>query len=293
MKETETETETEKEVFEPIEERPEAENDTPNRDETADETLRTARRNMRVGLLWCIGGLAFTLLSYYFTQAGGRYVVATGAIVWGAIQALNGLIAYLRIMREHGERSACKRAIVLAVGTALAIGGLGYLSWRTVQADELPIVDREQAYDCPELGIRFTLPAGLSEIVTDCREETDSTYALYQMSAWSDRQSIMIEGTAGNLANEGIASVDEITDYLGAQAEEFFDAGLLGESEIVEIGDLRLLKHIGRRTEFPQWTTAMYDLVHRGSLLTFYIHAQGETAPEQEATAFLRSVEIY
>lgn len=37
----------------------------------------------------------------------------------------------------------------------------------------------------------------------------------------------------------------------------------------------------------------MYDLVHKGSLLTFYIHAQGTTAPEEAATEFMRSVEIY
>lgn len=268
------------------------ENETPTLEETGNETLKTARHNMLTGLLWCVGGLAFTFLSYYFTEAGGRYVIATGAIVWGAIQAFNGLTAYLRIMRERGETGACNKAIAIAACTALAVGGSGYLSWRMVHADELTIVDHEQPYDCPELGIRFTLPAGLSEIATECREETDSTYAFYQMSAWNETQSFAVEGSAGNLADEGIVSVDEITEYLGAQAEEFFDAGVSGKGEIVETGGLRLLKHIGRRTAFPEWTTVMYDLVHRGSLLTLYVHTQGED-PEPAAAALLQSVELY
>lgn len=283
--------ETEKEVFEPIVERPEAEQS--NTETGADEALKAARRNMLLGLLWCVGGLVFTLLSYYFTEAGGRYVIATGAIAWGAVQALNGLTAYLRIMRARGANTACRKAIAIAACTALAIAGAGYLSWRMVQTDQTPIVDCEQPYDCPELGVRFRVPAGFSEIMADNREETDSTYALYQMSTWNERSSIMVEGTAGNLADAEIETVDEIATYLEAQAQEFFDAGLSGEGTIVEIDGIRMLKHAGRRTEFPDWTTVMYDLVHKGSLLTFYIHAQGTEAPEEKAAAFMRSVEIY
>lgn len=259
----------------------------------ADEVLAAARRNMTLGLLWCVGGLVFTLLSYYFTEAGGRYVIATGAIAWGAVQALNGLTAYLRIMRARGANAACKKAIAIAACTALAIAGGGYLSWRMVQTEDTPLLDTPQLYDCPELGVRFRVPAGFSEIMADNREETDSTYALYQMSAWNDRMSIMVEGTAGNLADAEIETVDEIAAYLEAQAREFFDAELSGESTIVEIEGIRMLKHAGRRTEFPDWTTVMYDLVHKGSLLTFYIHAQGTEAPDEAATEFMRSVEIY
>ncbi|MDE7451531.1 MAG: hypothetical protein K2M66_05260, partial [Alistipes sp.] len=243
--------------------------------------------------LWCVGGLVFTLLSYYFTEAGGRYVIATGAIVWGAIQAINGLTAYLRIMRARGENTACRKAIVIAACTALVIAGLAYQSWRMVQPENTPLIDTPQPYDCPELGVRFRVPAEFSEIVADNSEETDSTYAFYQMSAWNDRSSIMVEGTAGNLADAEIENVEEISAYLETQAREFFDAGLLGEGAFVEIGSVRMLKHVGRRTEFPDWTTVMYDLVHKGSLLTFYIHAQGMEVPEETATEFMRSVEIY
>ncbi len=283
--------ETEQEVFEPIVERPD--NEEPAIEATADEALKAARRNMTLGLLWCVGGLVFTLLSYYFTEAGGRYVIATGAIAWGAIQALNGLTTYLRIMRARGEKTACRKAIVIAVCTALVFAGLGYQSWRMVRAEDTPLIDSPQSYDCPELGVRFRVPAGFSEIVADNREETDSTYALYQMSAWNDRSSIMVEGTAGNLANAEIETVDEIAAYLEAQAQQFFDAGLSGEGTIVEIDGIRMLKHVGRRTEFPDWTTIMYDAVHKGSLLTFYVHAQGTAAPEEAAAEFMRSVEIY
>ncbi len=53
----------------------------------------SARKNMLHGALWCIGGVAVTVLTYQAAApAGGRYVVAWGAIVFGGIQFLRGLM---------------------------------------------------------------------------------------------------------------------------------------------------------------------------------------------------------
>lgn len=286
--------ENEKEVFEPASDMPEQEHEEPDYDETTDEeVLKGARRNMLLGLLWCVGGLAFTFLSYYLTEAGGRYVIATGAIVWGAIQALNGLTAYVQIMRARGADAACKKAIAGAVCTGLAIAGAGYQSWRMMQAEDTLLIDHEQPYDCPELGIRFTIPAGFTAIATEHNEETDSTYAVYRISAWNADHGILVEGTAGNLTDETIAAADEIAGYLNAQAEAFFDAELLHKGETVEINGIRLLKHAGRRTKYPNWTTTMYDMVHKGSLLTIYFNTEGKETLEKEAETFLRTLETY
>lgn len=54
-----------------------------------------AKKNMLYGALWCIGGLVVTVISFSAASAGGRYVLAWGAIIFGAIQFLRGLFQYL------------------------------------------------------------------------------------------------------------------------------------------------------------------------------------------------------
>ncbi len=51
------------------------------------EALRSAgKRNMRYGALWCIVGTVVTIATYSAASGGGTYVVAWGAIGFGAIQ---------------------------------------------------------------------------------------------------------------------------------------------------------------------------------------------------------------
>ncbi|MDE5690873.1 MAG: hypothetical protein K2I13_01450, partial [Alistipes sp.] len=176
-----------------------------------DDTLRAARRRMLYGLLWCVGGLIFSFVSYYFTEAGGRYIVATGAIVWGAVQAVGGLAAYVRELRSRGAYAAARQAVVLGICAGAVIAGLGYASWRTVHADDVEFVQTEQHYECPELGLRLTLPAGFSELAAEGREETDSTYAYRKVSAWNDTRSFMVEGHVGNLGSEEPVRIDDLT----------------------------------------------------------------------------------
>jgi hypothetical protein len=55
---------------------------------------RAGEKNMLFGALWCIGGIAFTALTYRAAAnpGGGRFVVAWGAILFGGIQFVRGLI---------------------------------------------------------------------------------------------------------------------------------------------------------------------------------------------------------
>jgi hypothetical protein len=50
-------------------------------------------QNMLYGSLWCIGGLAVTAVTYQIAaeDGGGHYLLAWGAILFGAIQFLRGL----------------------------------------------------------------------------------------------------------------------------------------------------------------------------------------------------------
>ncbi len=52
-----------------------------------------AGRNIVVGGLWCFGGIAVTAVTYAnASSGGGRYVMAWGAIIFGAIQMIRGFI---------------------------------------------------------------------------------------------------------------------------------------------------------------------------------------------------------
>ena len=54
----------------------------------------TAKRKMVHGALWCIGGLAVTLAGFIVASEGERLILASGAVIFGAIQFLRGLFQY-------------------------------------------------------------------------------------------------------------------------------------------------------------------------------------------------------
>lgn len=55
------------------------------------------KKNMLYGALWCIGGIVVTVATYSAASSGGgSYVVAWGAIIFGAIQFLKGLFQFLK-----------------------------------------------------------------------------------------------------------------------------------------------------------------------------------------------------
>lgn len=53
---------------------------------------KRANKDMLYGALWCIGGTVITVATYSAaSNGGGRYFVAWGAILYGAIQFFKGL----------------------------------------------------------------------------------------------------------------------------------------------------------------------------------------------------------
>lgn len=50
------------------------------------------QRDLLIGAAWLVGGLFVTLLSYQAASGGGRYLVTTGAIVYGAVRIGRGLL---------------------------------------------------------------------------------------------------------------------------------------------------------------------------------------------------------
>jgi len=55
-----------------------------------------AQRQMIIGALWCIGGIAVTAATYSAASGpgGGSYVVAWGAILFGGLQFVRGFVVW-------------------------------------------------------------------------------------------------------------------------------------------------------------------------------------------------------
>lgn len=58
---------------------------------------RKGMRDMVIGGLWAAGGAAVTIATYSASASGGRYVVAWGAIIFGAFQFVRGLVEFLSV----------------------------------------------------------------------------------------------------------------------------------------------------------------------------------------------------
>jgi hypothetical protein len=60
------------------------------------DTRKDAAQGMMMkGALWCIGGLIVTLGTYTLAAPGGTYIVAWGAMLFGGIQFVRGLVQYV------------------------------------------------------------------------------------------------------------------------------------------------------------------------------------------------------
>ena len=199
-------------VFEPMPEEAAAQVTAENSaDGNRSQKMAEAKKNLLAGALWCVGGLAFSFLSYYFATAGGRYVVATGAIIWGAIQAIKGLVVILKIQHQEGRFTAFWRTAALAACSLAALLYLGQLSVRLAGGEEMQVVDTEQIYTGAQ-GIKAKIPAGYTLLEETVQPETDETYAYYGFDTYNDRIGYSL-GKVVDMIPEEITSVDEISDH--------------------------------------------------------------------------------
>ena len=65
-------------------------------DEGRREMASQHARHMRNGLLWIVGGAAVTGCTYAAAEGGGTYFITWGAMAWGAIDFLRGLIGWIQ-----------------------------------------------------------------------------------------------------------------------------------------------------------------------------------------------------
>ncbi|MBS1581464.1 MAG: hypothetical protein JST66_04605 [Bacteroidetes bacterium] len=55
------------------------------------EKEETARKDLLIGGLILVVGIAITVISYYKASGGGTYVVTWGAMLWGGMRLFKGL----------------------------------------------------------------------------------------------------------------------------------------------------------------------------------------------------------
>lgn len=284
-------------VFEPMPETPaEPESPAPESAGQPAASLAEAKKNILAGLLWCVGGLAFSFISYYFTEAGGRYVIATGAVLWGAWQAITGLYIWLKIKYSAGEYTAFRRMLAAAVCTALLIGYLTVLSTQLVNGSgELPLLDTEQTYDCPDLGLRIRIPAGYTAVEEAAEPETDSTYARYTMYVLDGEWEFNIDALQNALSPDA-ESVADISDYCQSRDSAYYDGGIIKASRPFSSNGIDMLRSEGRRTEYPGFVFTTYDLKQGQSLITVGIsypaNEYGKTGTLQRIEELLQGIEL-
>ncbi|WP_462353211.1 hypothetical protein [Alistipes timonensis] len=284
-------------VFEPMPETPaEPESPAPESAGQPAASLAEAKKNILAGLLWCVGGLAFSFISYYFTEAGGRYVIATGAVLWGAWQAITGLYIWLKIKYSAGEYTAFRRMLAAAVCTALLIGYLTVLSTQLVNGGgELPLLDTEQTYDCPDLGLRIRIPAGYTAVEEAAEPETDSTYARYTMYVLDGEWEFNIDALQNALSPDA-ESVTDISDYCQSRDSAYYDGGIIKASRPFSSNGIDMLRSEGRRTEYPGFVFTTYDLKQGQSLITVGIsypaNEYGKTGTLQRIEELLQGIEL-
>lgn len=262
----------------------------------AERELQTARRRIIAGSLLYAGGAAITLLTYRLAEPGGRYVVATGALLWGLVELVRGFAKCIALRHRTGDRRTFRRTVAATIAAVVAVAATGLTTIRSVSGMAPELARREQRIAIPELKMRITIPAGLTTADREHMPETDTTFAVHRISAWNESRVVNAEGIERLLEADGVTSVAEIGEYLDEQAAAFLDGGIIGTAEQVWLDSIPMLRYRGRLESRPGWITTYYDLVHAGSLLTLYFSYEApepDPACEREAEAYIRTLELY
>lgn len=248
-----------------------------------EDELREARGNMICGCLWCVGGLAFSFLSYYFTKAGGHYAVASGAIIWGAVQASRGLVAWLCIAWRNGRFAAFVRMCVAAVCILAALVYLSMLSVRLVNGpSQLTLLEHPQTLVCEPLGVRLTIPAGYTAFEEKFSPETDTTYARYFAFAVDGEWEIDVDGVIDFCPPE-VERLADMQDFC-LNRNSYYDGGILQAAEPYTFGGVEMLRSRGFRSEYPGYVFWVYDFLNGRSLVSVGISYPSDRQLDSVAT---------
>lgn len=154
-----------------------------------------AKRDMIAGALWCIGGLAVTFLSYYFAKNGSKYILAYGAVLFGAFQGIRGLVNYLKLTRRYDEPEKFRKGLVLGILAIVAVVGLSVWGYNRTHAGNVKFLSYEQVIQDDVAGVTFTIPSEFSEVEKEEIPETDSSCVMAYYYTIGPDKGISVETT--------------------------------------------------------------------------------------------------
>lgn len=271
--------------------------------QTDEAQISNAKKDMRAGLLWCVIGLLVTYLSYYFTKSGSRFIVATGAILYGAVQGIKGLVVYLKMMKRYQETDRFKKALILGIISIAAVVGLAIGGFKLSHKGLVTLLSESQAVVDQNLGVRFTIPSGFGQVKVDYYSyEDDSTIYTAEYTAMGRDAGIGVNLTANaklvlavdyilsdslnyNLAdtaamNIAINSVESYDSYFKECDKEMFDTPLY-EPYYIDLGGKTYYKSSGEVEDGVN--TIYYRTFHQATLVEIrYLYSSGDEASNNE-----------
>ena len=253
----------------------------------ADEA-RGNRRRMLTGLLWCVGGLAVTSASYWFADAGGKFSVFYGAVLYGIYDFLVGLVGWLRYLKNNGMTSAFRTWLAVGIVGTLAVLGLTYASYRLIngemeEGEEL--LDSEQVCMLPQFDFKIKFPAGMTECERTFEAETDTTYMQYSVVSYNNEFAVCLAAQKNSLGRE-VVGAEELVDCFGPLDSIYLDNGILVPSRVVTLGGHPYLKTVGRTQSLEGCVVMLYDFTDGTDTATlYYSYADDEFNATRDAAA--------
>lgn len=263
-----------------------AENETA--ENTEQDEARNSRRRMLSGLLWCVGGLAVTSASYWFADAGGKFSVFYGAVIYGIYDFLVGLVGWLRYLKDNGMTSAFRTWLAAGIVGIVVVAGLTYGSYRLIngemeEGEEL--LDREQVCMLPQFDFKIKLPAGMTECERTFEAETDTTYMQYSVVSYNNEFAVCLAAQKNSLGRE-VVGAEELVDCFGPLDSLYFDNGIIVPCRVVTLGGHPYLKTVGRTQSLEGCIVALYDFTDGTDTATlYYSYADDEFNATRDAAA--------
>ena len=226
------------------------------------------KKDMLIGLIWCVLGIAVTFISYFMSSAGESYSIFYGAILWGAYQAGRGWVGYLRELRAAGDTPMFNRWILIGGCAVVSIGALTYASWDIMHASAYE--DKPQTVDVAEYGFTLNLPEGFAKVETESWPETDSTYAYSKLFTYDEGFYYSLEMT--QYYEPDTLTIEDIREHLTLQAISYTDS-LLIYPEIVTVGDKMTLRSVG--VDNDEVVCVSHDMIHKGNIVSVFSYQEG------------------
>ncbi len=253
----------------------------------ADEA-HACRRRMLSGFLWCVGGLAVTSASYWFADAGGKFSVFYGAVLYGIYDFLLGLVGWLKFLKRNDMTIAFRTWLAVGIVGTLVVLGLTYGSYRLIngemeEGEEL--LDREQVCMLPQFDFKIKFPAGMTECERTFEAETDTTYMQYSVVSYNNEIAVCLAAQKNSLGRE-VGGAEELVDCFGPLDSIYLDNGILVPSRVVTLGGRPYLKTVGRTQSLEGCVVALYDFTDGTDTATlYYTYADGEFDATRDAAA--------